>query len=207
MRYLLFPLLFLALGLNAWGQMTASKAFIDAPQQIFPLLDKSTRMDMVDYKAGGMDTPSANALSGKSVITSMTPKLLNIRTSDSSTAQVAVLQGDRGEVVAVVTTLATPGLDSNVSFYDSSWKPMNGVFQRPGMKDWATGDGAAHLGEIEAQVPFMLASYDIDPEKGILTVTNNLEAFLDPAIYEMLKGWLQPTLSYTWTGKSFKANK
>lgn len=204
MRKFIFLLYSLFVAVAASAQLTASRAFITAPQSVFPLLDPATRMDMVDYRNSGLDVKSTNALSGSSVVTALSPRKISLRTTDASTSQLALLTQGKDTVIALVTTLATPGLDSSIRFFASDWKALPDKFTRPQMKDWATAEGRSHLGEIEAQVPFMLASYDIDPDAGTLVVTNNLSSFLDPAIWDMLKGWLQPSLTYAWTGNEFK---
>lgn len=47
---------------EANAQLTASKAFADAPASVFPLLNRNARLDMIDYFNGGMSTASTNAL-------------------------------------------------------------------------------------------------------------------------------------------------
>ncbi|MDE5827289.1 MAG: DUF3256 family protein, partial [Duncaniella sp.] len=54
---------------------------------------------------------------------------------------------------------------------------------------------------------FMLSSYRIDPSTSTLTLTNNLGRFLDKEIYDDVSSYLNPTLTYTWTGKGFKLAK
>ena len=47
-----------------WPQFTAADAFTSAPQNIFPLLDRNTRLDMVDYVKSGLSTPRRTASVG-----------------------------------------------------------------------------------------------------------------------------------------------
>lgn len=201
-HFSLFALLFLPM--TVFAQLTASKAFINAPQQVFPLLDQTVRMDMVDYFESGMSTPSTNAFNGASAITSLTPDLVVLKSTDSSTAQLGLLTQSNDTVIALVTTLATPGLDSNIRFFKSDWTPLPSKFARPEIKDWLNKQGKANQGEVEAQVPFMLASYELNPSEGTLTVTNNLQAFFDPDIYSMIEPFLIKSLIYKWNGKEFK---
>ncbi len=201
MRQLLLPLFVVcALGASA---LTAADAFTSAPPSVFPLLDRNTRLDMVDYFSGGLSTPSANLLQGKSAITSIEPSSLKVRMTDSSTAQVIVLAAGSDTVIGLISTVATPGLDSSVSFYDKSWKPLpaDRYFAKPGWKDWVTQ--GAKVEDVTMHTPFMLASYEYDPATSVLTVTNNLSKFLDPDIYEIIATSLRPSLVYRWTGKKF----
>lgn len=91
MRHFLLTVLGLSCVAGASAQLTAADAFTSAPASVFPLLDRNTRLDMVDYVKSGLSTPSANALKGSSTITAMSPGALSVRMTDSSTAQVIVL--------------------------------------------------------------------------------------------------------------------
>lgn len=177
--------------------------FASAPAQIFPLLDRNARLDMVDYYRSHLSTPSANALDGKSAITEMTPGSLTVRMTDSSTAQIFLLQAGSDTIVGVISTVATPGLDSNIAFYDTSWRqqPQSRFFAKPGWKEWLAKGG--DLATVTSMTPFMLASYVYDPASSTLTLTNNLSRFLDEDIYTTIAPELRGALTYTWSGKKF----
>lgn len=195
--------------LTGMAQTSAADLFTSAPQNVFPLLDHNTRLDMVDYYKNGMSTPSQNSLDGRSLITEMTPASLTVKMTDSSAMQIVELKGPKGSVVALISTVATPGLDSNIKFFDSDWKPLptESFFVKPGWKEWLTDSGRQNQDEVTMQVPFMLASYRIDPESGTLTLTNNLSHFLDKALYDDLSSYLRPQLVYLWNGKNYTLQK
>lgn len=193
--------------IGAFAQTTAADLFTSAPQSVFPLLDRTTRLDMVDYYRNGMTNPSANQLDGRSSITEMTPESITVKMTDSSAMQLVDLKGTKGDIIAVINTVATPGLDSNIKFFDANWNPIptESYFTKPGWKEWLTDSGRKNEADVTMQVPFMLASYRIDPATSTLTLTNNLSRFLDKEIYDDISSYLNPTLTYTWTGKEFKA--
>lgn len=203
MRHFLLTVLGLSCVAGASAQLTAADAFTSAPASVFPLLDRNTRLDMVDYVKSGLSTPSANALKGSSTITAMSPGALSVRMTDSSTAQVIVLPAGSDSVIAVISTVAAPGLDSSISFYTTGWKPADGkkYFSKPDWKDWTVA--GADVSEVTMQTPFMLASYVYDPDTGKLTLTNNLSRFLDKDVYDDISDSLHPELTYTWNGKKF----
>ncbi|MDE6062059.1 MAG: DUF3256 family protein, partial [Duncaniella sp.] len=207
-KYLLS--LTVALGsLAALAQTTAADLFTSAPQSVFPLLDRNTRLDMVDYYKNGMATQSQNQLDGRSAITEMTPESVTVKMSDSSASQLVELKGSDGPVIALINTVATPGLDSNIKFFDANWNPLPpaNFFTQPGWKEWLTESGRQHEADVTMQAPFMLSSYRIDHSTSTLTLTNNLGGFLDKEIYDDVSSYLNPTLTYTWTGKGFKLAK
>lgn len=203
MKSLLLTLISALFTLTAAAQLTAAGAFTAAPADLFPLLDKNTRLDMVDYYNSGLATPSANRLQGRSTITSLTPATLTVKITDASSAQIALLPAGKDTIIAVVNTVATPGLDSTLKLYDTSWQqlPVAKYFTAPTWNDWITSGHDAS--EVTAYAPFMLASYFIDPDKKTLTLTNNLSTFLDEDTYKTVAPALNPTLTYTWNGKRF----
>ena len=164
---------------------------------------------MVDYYRNGMSTASQNSLDGRSMITEMTPESITVKMTDSSAAQLAVLTSPKGQIIALINTVATPGLDSNIRFYDSEWRLLDGsgIFSKPDWKEWMTAAGQENSDEVTMQVPFMLSSYRIDPVTSRLTLTNNLSRFLDKEVYESLSSYLRPSLTYDWTGKKFVLQK
>lgn len=209
MKKHLLTLALMGAALTGMAQTSAADLFTSAPQNVFPLLDQNTRLDMVDYYKNGMSTPSQNSLDGRSLITEMTPASLTVKMTDSSAMQIVELKGPKGSVVALISTVATPGLDSNIKFFDSDWKPLSteSYFVKPGWKEWLTDSGLQNQDEVTMQVPFMLASYRIDPESGTLTLTNNLSHFLDKALYDDLSTYLRPQLVYLWNGKNYTLQK
>lgn len=209
MKKLILALTILGAAFTAGAQITASSAFSTAPQKVFPLLDTNTRLDMIDYFNSGMSNTSLNNLEGQSSITDMSPESLSLKMTDSSTAQLVVLQGAKGPVVMLISTVAAPGLDSSISFFNDSWSPLKAddYFTRPDWPQWFTPAGNANEGEVMAQVPFMLASYSYDPTTLTLTVTNNLSRFLGKDLYDGISSYLYPSLQYVWNGKKFTLAK
>ena len=203
MKQILLTALFLLATLTVTAQKTAADAFTTAPTGSGPVLGPNTRVDRVDYYNSGLATPSANRLQGRSAITSLTPATITVKITDSSSAQIALLPAGRDTIFAVISTVATPGLDSTIKFYDSNWAPLptDRHFTAPGWNDWMTP--GHDITEITAHTPFMLASYFIDTDAGTLTATNNLATFLDEDTYKTLSPALRPTLTYKWNGKRF----
>lgn len=208
---LLIVTLMAAMGCYAQSTTDVSEVFANAPSSVFPLLDVNTRLDMVDYFKSGMTTPSQNALEGKSQITELTPDYIDVKMTDSSTAQLIVLPAGKQEYVAMINTVASPGLDSNMKVFlldNGEWGAAQlTAFSKPGWKEWLTDDGQSHRDEVEMQVPFMLVSYKYNPASKQLVLTNNLSKFLDKDLYEDIAVYLRPQLVYTWNGSKFSLKK
>lgn len=194
---------------QAMAAVDAETAFKSAPMSVFPLLDRSTRLDMVDYFNSGMETPSVNALDGKSRITALTPRNLDIRMTDASTYSLNILDLANGSAIAVVRTVATPAPDSKMTVYTDDWATVitDKVFTRPVLRDWLTDEGRRNIAEVESLVPFLMIDYQIDAENSRLRMTNNLKEFLAEEIYEMVSPYFVESLTYKWDGKKFVPEK
>lgn len=190
----------------AFAQLTASKAFADAPQNVFPLLDHNTKLDMIDYFNSGMSTASKNAMDGKSRITAITPAKVDISMTDASTYELALLPTADGDtVIALITTVATPAPDSQMTLFSKDWSAnlTASFYSKPGMADWLTEEGKANPDEVEGIVPFLLVSYTYNPDTKQLTLTNNTGKFVSPELFEMVEPSLKKTMAFGWNGKKF----
>lgn len=188
---------------------TAAEAFISAPAAVMPLLDRNTRLDMIDYFRSNMNVGSTNALSGKSRITHLSPESVTIAMTGASTCQIAALPAGSDSLIAVISTVMTPAPDSKMNIYTRTWESDETArtFKRPELKDWLTPEGRKNSDEVEALVPFLLISYDYDPATRTLTMTNNTGTFLSEEVYEIVKPYLLENLRYRWNGKKFEAVK
>lgn len=207
MKRYLITLSFLAVAaMAAMAQLTARTAFAEAPSSVFPLLDKLTRLDMIDYFEAGSKVESVNALEGASAVTSLSDESLTVHLTDASDVQLFVVPTAKSDtVVGVITTVATPGHDSSLALYSGRWKRLDGLFTAPKLADWLTDPRRS--AEVEIVVPFILTSYVYNPADKTLTLTNNLKGFLSDDIYAMVDGLVRPSLVYRWDGNRFVRQK
>ncbi|MDE7025497.1 MAG: DUF3256 family protein [Paramuribaculum sp.] len=187
----------------AFAQLTASKAFVEAPRNVLPLLDRNARLDMLDYFNSGLTTKTSNKLNGSSAVTAVSPEQVAVQMTDASICHIAVIPSSNDSLIAVIATVNTPAPDSKMTVYSSDFKRdlTTSVFSKPTLKEWLT-DGSS-LGTVEAMVPFLLISYSYDPATGILTLSNNTETFLSEDIYTIVEPYLKKEIRYKWTGKKF----
>ncbi|MCC8070695.1 MAG: DUF3256 family protein [Bacteroidales bacterium] len=213
-HYRLLSALFAILTAGWWGTatigaqgLTASEAFASAPQQIFPLLDLNTRLDMMDYFNSGSTTASTNNLQGKSRITTLNDDNMIIELTEATTCQLAILPAGKDTIIAVITTVATPVADSSLALYSDDWETdlTARAWKAPTLLEWLTTDGRSHRDEVEGIVPFMLVKYTYDPSQQVLTLTNNTSAFLGDDVYSIVGSYISPVLTYRWTGKAFSS--
>lgn len=185
------------------GAPEASDMFAAAPDEIFPLLTPTRRLELIEYFKNMPGTKSHNEWDGPAYITDMSPESLSVKVANSADAQIAMLPAKSDTVVALINTVATPGLDSTVSFYTTGWEllPEDKYLTVPDLKEWVVkGASAAEVAQV---VPFMLASAVYDAATATLTFTNHLDAYLDTDTYTAISPSLHRSIDYRWNGKRF----
>lgn len=190
------------------SEFTAAKAFVTAPQTVLPLLDSTTRLDMLDYHASGMEVKSTNVLRGKSGVKRLSPEAIEIDMTEVSDYLIAVLPPKSGTdtLVAVITTMDVPERDSRLDIYSSDWSRAltDRVFRAPAVRDWLTPIGKSHADQVTEMVPFMLVAYSYDPSTRLLTLTNNTGKSLSSEDSAAVSPYLRDKLQYEWNGRRFE---
>lgn len=186
------------------AQMTAADALKTIPDKLMPLLDKNTRLDMIDYYNSGSSTPSKNAMAGKSRILSLTPDHAVIELTSASSCEIAILPAGNDTLIALVNTVATPAPDSKLKIYTSDWSNdvTDKVFVAPTIDDWLTDEGKKNIDEVETMVPFMLAGGTFSNDGGTqYLLTNKIAQFLTEEVYKPMSSYFKPSITYKWNGK------
>lgn len=189
--------------------ITAAEAFAGAPRSVMPLIEPTTRLDMIDYFNAGSDRASRNMLYGNSRITSLTPEHIVIEATAASTVEIVTLPAGNDTVIAVIHTVATPVPDSKVTLYNTGWEELSAKsFTAPGMDQWMAADaGRNGRDEVEAMLPFMLVSCSYNPESREFVFTNRSAEFVSEEVYEPIKPLLRDNLTYIWDGRRLAQRK
>ena len=184
------------------GELTAAQLFVSAPIEVIPSIDRTTRLDMIDYFNSGMDRASKNQFGGECRITAMSPSQLTYTTSDGAEHTISLISEKGRPVVMFISTVKTPAEDSSVKFYTSAWKPIEkGLFVVPTLDDWTLPEARDKKADLENSVPFMLVKMSYDPASQNLTLTNNVGAYLPEEVTELAGSSLVGSLVYHWDGK------
>lgn len=199
----------LALFAMAMGaQSTATDYFVSAPIGVLPLIDTTTRLDMMDYFHSGSSTESTNTFNGRCVMKSESPESVTFMATDDIKYQLAILPADKDTVVVLIETIPTPIPDSRIAFYTSSWRPLGKApFAEPSLKDWLNDSGGKARKEVEEALPFIMASYEYFPETSTLVITNNTGRYFTEEETPRALALLKASLKYRWNGKKFEKIK
>ena len=196
---------------------TIRELFADEPDDIFILLPKSTRLDMLDYFDVGKMVKVENSLSsGKKVsrLLKVTDSSIDVAVTQSSQVSMTLLTSAKADsVIAVVQTYQVPYFDSQISFYDVDWNKLNTskYFDAPTVKSFILpGTDKKIVNDILQSVKFSLISYSIEQaENGDLTLTAslNLEGVMVKEDYDRIKDYLSKTIVYRLSNLKFKPTK
>ena len=196
---------------------TIRELFADEPDDIFILLPKSTRLDMLDYFDVGKMVKVENSLSsGKKVsrLLKVTDSSIDVAVTQSSQVSMTLLTSAKADsVIAVVQTYQVPYFDSQISFYDVDWNKLNTskYFDAPTVKSFILpGTDKKIVNDILQSVKFSLISYSIEQaDNGDVTLTGslNLEGVMVKEDYDRIKDYLSKTIVYRLSNLKFKPTK
>ena len=196
---------------------TIRELFADEPDDIFILLPKSTRLDMLDYFDVGKMVKMENSLSsGKKVsrLLKVTDSSIDVAVTQSSQVSMTLLTSAKADsVIAVVQTYQVPYFDSQISFYDVDWNKLNTskYFDAPTVKSFILpGTDKKIVNDILQSVKFALISYSIEQaDNGDVTLTAslNLEGVMVKEDYDRIKDYLSKTIVYRLSNLKFKPTK
>lgn len=110
--------------------------FVKAGADIFPLLRKEARMDMLDYFNYKMAAKADNALGGKSELKKLNSHYLFVQSTESSTIEMRRLSINTNTIISVVRNLKAGDVTSHISFYNSHWQQVRVNFPTIGARDF-----------------------------------------------------------------------
>ena len=194
---------------------TIRELFADEPDDIFMILPKSTRLDMLDYyDVGRMVTMESNMASNKkeSRLLKVSDSQIDVALTGASQVSMTLLTENSDSIIAVVQTYQLPYFDSQISFFDTNWNRLNTkkYFTDPTVKSFIIkGADKAKVNEILSLVKFALISYQIEQTDGVTTLTAslNLEGVMVKEDYDQIKDYLTKTVVFRLEKLKFKPIK
>lgn len=191
--------------------LTAARVFADLPVSVLDMLDRSTRLDMLDYAAVDSVYAAPNLLEGYSRLTKLTPTYARVELTDVSTLQIKLLPSKKyGDVIMVLYTVGSPtqASDTGIQFFDPQFRELklSDCFRRPEVKDFfdVPKDSGHTLKELEAMIPFPNFKIEASPDADTAEVTLSLGSTVDLDDLALLQTYLRPSLTYTWSGRQMK---
>lgn len=190
--------------------ISVRRAFVEMPGSILDLINRSTRLDMLDYYDADSLWMAPNALEGRSVLKKVTSDFIELQITDVSTLQIKVLPlKGKGDVVAACYTIASANAsnDSELRFFDASMQelPTKDFFKPLRLKDFfdIPKGSLTSMDEIREMVPFPTVEYNLEADKPELTARLTVKEYINQDDIKILELFQKPQLRFEWDGKKF----
>lgn len=183
--------------------------FVSDPGYLFEMLDKSQRMDMLDYYNSGKKVDAQNLLGGISRIEEMTPEYIKLQMTESSTVELRMyVTGKQDTLLVAIRTLAAPAFDSQITMYDGGWNPVapDKYFKVPSTKDFLQDADNREVADILSRIEFPLVAASFTPD-GSVEMRLTVGDYMDAEQFAGLKPRLKGKLSYYWDGRRFNMER
>ena len=190
---------------------TIADLFGTEPGQIFPLLTRTNRLDMVDYYNSGQIVDMENNMAGDSRLLELDSTYLKVQTSGSRVVEMLLRTAGKDTVITVIETVMTPVPDSRLTQWNSHWQRYTSdkLFNMPAIDDFIVGKMPSELRlDLQDHMIFPLIKLTFAGEKhDIIEASHGLEQFLAPSEYKRFAQYFKPTIRYRFNGLKIKPVK
>lgn len=191
--------------------ISARRAFVEMPDAMLDILDRSTRLDMLDYYDADSLWKAPNALDGHSVLKMVTQDFIEVQVTDVTTLQIRVFPraGKGSCIVATCYTIASDGVsnDSELRFFDACMKelPAKDFFKPLKLQDFfdIPKGSLTSMNEIREMVPFSTVEYNLEADKPEITAHLTVKEYINQDDIKILELFQKPLLRFEWNGKKF----
>lgn len=182
--------------------------FATEPGDLFPLLTRTSRLDMVDYYKSGQVVAMRNNLTGESRLLEMDSAYLKVQTSGSRVVEMLMRKAGKDTVITVIETVMTPVPDSRLTQWNVHWQRFTSekLFKMPVIDDFVIGRMPEQLrADLEAAVIFPLVELTFGgDDHQTVQARHGIERFLVPEEYKRFSDYLKPSLEYRFDGLKIK---
>ena len=176
---------------------TIADFFASEPGNVFPLLTRTNRLDLVDYYNSGQTVAVPNNLGGTSQLEALDSAYLKL--------------GSRDTVIVVIETVLTPVPDSKLTLWNSKWQMLrtDRHFKMPGIDDFIVKKMPRELrADLQDAMIFPLIQLTFKGDRRLqVEATHGLEQFLAPSEFKRFAPYLKPSITYCMSGTKIKPVK
>ena len=210
-RFLSILFLSLALLPLTGTARTIADFFASEPGNIFPLLTRTNRLDMVDYHKSGQTVAIANNLTGESRLLELDSTYIKVQTSSSKVVEMLMRTAGKDTVITVIETVMTPVPDSRLTQWNVHWQRFTSdrLFAMPAIDDFIVKKMPQELrADLQDAMIFPLIRLTFTGEKhDTIEASHGLEQFLASNEYQRFAAYLKPSLKYRFNGLKIKPVK
>jgi len=190
---------------------TIADLFATEPGNIFPLLTRTNRLDMVDYYNSGQTVSIANSLLGESSLLQLDSTYLKVQTSGSRVVEMRMRMVGKDTVITVIETVMSPVPDSRLTQWNVHWQRYTSdrLFSMPAIDDFLVKKMPRELrADLQDAMIFPLIRLTFTGEnRDTIEATHGLQQFLVPSEFKRYEPFLKPALRYQFKGLKIKLVK
>ena len=190
---------------------TIADFFASEPGNIFPLLTRTNRLDMMDYHKSGQTVAISNNLTGDSKLLELDSTYIKVQTSDAKVVEMLMRTTGKDTVITVIETVMTPVPDSRLSQWNSHWQRYisDRLFAMPVIDDFFVKKMPQELrADLQDAMIFPLIRLTFTGENhDTIEASHGLEQFLASNEYQRFSAYLKPSLKYRFNGLKIKPAK
>ena len=190
---------------------TITDFFASEPGNIFPLLTRTNRLDLVDYYTSGQMVAVANNLEGEARLLEVADDYLKVQTSDCRQVEMLMRMAGKDTVLTVIETVMTPVPDSRLTQWNVHWQRYTSdrLFTMPTIDDFIIGKMPRELrADLQDAMIFPLIRLSFKGEgHDTIEATHGLDKFLVPDEYKRYAAYLKTSLNYQFNGLKIKSVK
>ena len=123
--------------------------FINAPQDVLPLLGQTERLDLLDLYDYRLKAEVENRLGGRSLLEYKDSCMLRLRVSDAESWEMHCVQGEGCALLICLNSVRAGGEMTRLSAYNLSWQPIKLAFPKPDCKHFLTAAPADSLTDAD----------------------------------------------------------
>lgn len=192
----------------------SAKFFANMPLSVLELINKSRRLDMLDYYAADSIYRAPNGMEGFSYLEKVSPNYLKLSLTPVSELTISVFPIGNDTIYQCIYTLGsdTQAHDSDIKFYDSNYNQL--VTKRflsiPELSDFyniPSKDKKGIIAKIEEVIPFPTITYTFNPKTSELSAKLTSGEMIGSYEYNTISKYIKPELIYKWNGKKYQLQK
>ena len=203
-RFLSILCMSLALMPLTGAARTIADFFASEPGNIFPLLTRTNRLDMVDYYNSGQKVSMVNNLAGESRFIELDSAYLKLQASGSKVVEMRMRTVGKDTVITVIETVMAPVPDSRLSQWNVHWQRYTSdrLFAMPTIDDFIVKKMPKELrADLQDAMIFPLIQLTFKGDNhDTIEAAHGLEQFLAPSEYKRYADYLKPALNYRFNG-------
>lgn len=193
-------------------KMTASEAFASLPLSVMDMIDKSRRLDMLDYYAADSIAKVPNTMEGLSYLEKVTPDYLRVCLTPVSSMTIKILPSKHDGIIMIAYTVGgkDQAYDTDLRFFDMSFNELkrDKLIKQPSLDQFFAFLNKDIREEVSGVIPFPTIRYIPDITGNGMTAELTVGHFLSREDRNLVSKYAKPSgLRYAWNGSKFNLEK